>query len=208
ARQVGGDFYDFIPLKDGRWGIVIADVADKGVPAALFMALSRTNIRAVAFNRANPAETLARVNELLLSDSRSDLFVTVWYGVWNPTTAEIVYASAGHNPPILVRNNGQCEELVARGIALGVISPVKLDEKRITLAPGDVLLPYTDGVTEALRADGEEFGVLGLQTTAASVRHRSAIDIKQRIVESLDSFTVGTAQFDDLTFIVLKRLAE
>ncbi len=205
ARQVGGDFYDFIPLNNNKWGIVIADVADKGVPAALFMALSRTNIRAAAYGRDNPVETLARVNELLLSDSRSDLFVTAWYGVWDPETGELVYANAGHNPPLVLRADGMSDELTGRGIALGVINTIHLEEKRMQLKAGDVLVAYTDGVTEALRSDGTEFGVVGLQSTAANSRHRSAGDIMKRVVQAIDSFTAGEAQFDDLTLIVLKR---
>lgn len=158
ARQVGGDFYDFIPLKSGKWGIVIADVADKGVPAALFMALCRTNIRAAAFSREDPVETLIRVNELLLSDSRSDMFVTVWYGVWDPLSGELVYANTGHNPPLLLSANGTSTELMAKGIALGVVDKLKLERKSIALATGDVLIAYTDGITDALRSDGTEFG--------------------------------------------------
>ncbi len=209
ARQVGGDFYDLFPLKATtqvkKWGIVIADVADKGVPAALFMALSRTLIRAAALSRDDPAETLSRVNELLLSDSRSDLFVTAWYAVWNPETGELAYASAGHNPPLLFRADGFVEELPAKGIVLGVIDTIKLEGKRIQVAPGDVLVAYTDGVTEALRSDGAEFGVVGLQSTAASVRHRNASEIMDRIVHAVDSFTAGEPPFDDMTLIVLKR---
>ncbi|MEP7288130.1 MAG: GAF domain-containing protein [Chloroflexota bacterium] len=205
ARQVGGDFYDFIPLKNNKWGIVIADVADKGVPAALFMVLSRTNIRASAFSRDNPVETLERVNELLLADSRSDLFVTAWYGVWDPSTGEIVYASGGHNPPLLIRASGICEELSAHGIALGVIPSIKLEEKRITLLKNDLLVAYTDGVTEAMRSDGTDFGVVGLQSTAANARYGSAAEIMQRIVQTLDAFAGSEPQFDDLTLITLKR---
>jgi phosphoserine phosphatase RsbU/P len=205
ARQVGGDFYDFIPLKSKKWGIVIADVADKGVPAALFMALSRTLIRAAAFSRDDPVQTLTRVNELLLSDSRSDLFVTAWFGVWDPTNNEIVYASAGHNPPMLIRADGLTEELSARGIALGVIDTVKLEEKRVTVGPGELLVAYTDGVTEALRSDGTEFGVVGLQSTAASSRQHHTEEITNRIVSAIDTFTAGEPQSDDMTLIVLKR---
>ena len=206
ARQVGGDFYDFIPLKDGRMGIVIADVADKGVPAALFMALCRTNIRAAAFTRNDPVETLVRVNQLLLSDSRSDMFVTVWYGVWNPKTGEIIYANTGHNPPLVVQKNGLCCELTARGIALGVIEDITLERKSVTLEPGDVLIAYTDGVTDALRSDEAEFGLVGLQTTVVSSHQHSANVIAQRVVKAVDTFTGDEAQFDDLTLIVLKRL--
>lgn len=206
ARQVGGDFYDFIPLRSGKWGIVIADVADKGVPAALFMALSRTNIRAAAFNRDSPAETLVRVNELILSDSRSDLFVTVWYGVWNPTTGEIVYASCGHNPPLVILANNKYQELSAHGIALGVIDTIHLEEKRIVLQPGDVLLAYTDGVTDAPRSDGVEFGVSGLKSVATNLRLCSAQDISKGVIEAVDQFTIGEPQFDDLTLIVLKNV--
>ncbi len=205
ARQVGGDFYDFIPLKDQKWGIVIADVADKGVPAALFMALSRTLIRAAAFSRDNPARTLTRVNELLLSDSRSDLFVTAWYGVWDPSTNEVIYASAGHNPPLIIRADGLLEELWAKGIALGVIETITLQEKQVTLGPGDVLIAYTDGITEALRNDGTEFGAVGLQSTAATARNRGAGEIVDRIMQAIDTFTAGEPQSDDLTLVVLKR---
>jgi GAF domain-containing protein len=206
ARQVGGDFYDFIPLKSGKWGIVIADVADKGVPAALFMVLSRTNLRAAAFGREQPVETLLRVNELLLSDSRSDLFVTCWYGVLDPTTGELVYANGGHNPPLLIRADGLSEELSGRGIALGVLESdlITIEERRTTIRPNDLLVAYTDGVTEALRSDGTEFGVVGLQSTSAGMRHRPAADVMKRIVQAVDTFTAGEPQFDDLTLVILK----
>ncbi|MCE7949416.1 MAG: GAF domain-containing protein [Chloroflexi bacterium CFX4] len=208
ARQIGGDFYDFIPLKNGKWGIVIADVADKGVPAALFMALCRTNIRAAAFSRDDPAETLMRVNELLLSDSRSDMFVTVWYGVWDAVHGEITYANCGHNPPLLMAADGSCTELTAKGIALGVVDKIKLEKKSCTIAPGDVLVAYTDGITDALRSDGTEFGLIGLHSTLTHHRQRTATEIEKGIVSALDNFTVSEPQFDDLTLIVIKRTAQ
>ncbi|MFQ3534597.1 MAG: GAF domain-containing protein [Aggregatilineales bacterium] len=207
ARQIGGDFYDFIPLKNGKWGIVIADVADKGVPAALFMALCRTNIRAAAFNRDDPAETLMRVNELLLSDSRSDMFVTVWYGVWDAATGEITYANTGHNPPLLMSADGSSVELAAKGIALGVVEAIKLEKKTCLMAPNDVLVAYTDGITDALRSDGTEFGLIGLHSTVLQHRKRSAAEIEQRIIQALDAFTGNEPPFDDVTLIVIKRTA-
>lgn len=205
ARQVGGDFYDFIPLKGGKWGIVVADVADKGVPAALFMALSRTNIRAAAFSRDKPAETLIRVNELLFADSRTDLFVTVWYGVWDPEKCEITYASTGHNPPMLLHADGSITELAAKGIALNVIETIHLEEKHVILEPGDALVAYTDGLTDALRNDGKEFGTTGLRMVLSAVQVGSAEDLKQRIIETMDQFVGTEAQFDDLTLLILKN---
>jgi sigma-B regulation protein RsbU (phosphoserine phosphatase) len=206
ARQVGGDFYDFFPIDDHRWALVVADVADKGVPAALFMALSRTLLRAVGSNRHSPAETLARVNELLLRDTHTELFVTVWYGLWDASTGEIRFSSAGHNPPLIVRADGRTEQLTARGIALGVLPDIKLQENQVTLNPGDLLVAYTDGVTEAIRWDKTAFGVSGLQATAANLHHRPAPEIAQGVLSALDTFVGSEAQFDDLTLIALKHL--
>jgi sigma-B regulation protein RsbU (phosphoserine phosphatase) len=169
------------------------------------MALSRTLIRAAAFSRDDPGTTLTRVNELLLSDSRSDLFVTAWYGVWDPDTGVIEYASAGHNPPLVIHADGHPEELKSKGIALGVIETVTLEKKQKTLGPGDVLVAYTDGATEARRSDDTEFGMIGLQSTATSARQHNAIAIIDRIVQAIDTFTAGEAQFDDQTLVVLKR---
>jgi serine phosphatase RsbU (regulator of sigma subunit) len=205
ARQVGGDFYDFIPLKSGKWGIVIADVADKGVPAALFMVLSRTNLRAAAFSRDDPVETLRRVNELLIADSRSDLFVTVWYGVFDPIKGEMEYANGGHNPPLLIHADGRSEELTADGIVLGVVAPIELESKRIVFQSGDALIAYTDGVTEAIRSDSTEFGVAALLRTASMMRAKPASEVLKQIIHEVDTFTAGEPQFDDLTLVVLKR---
>jgi serine phosphatase RsbU (regulator of sigma subunit) len=205
ARQVGGDFYDFFPVDDHHWAVVVADVADKGVPAALFMALSRTLLRAVGSNRQMPADTLKRVNHLLLRDSRSDLFVTVWYGLWDTQTGIIRYASAGHNPPLIIRADGTAERLSARGIALGVIPDIKLQEAEVTINPGDVLAAYTDGITEALRSDMAEFGMMGLESALLSLRRKPAQAIADGIVQALDGFVAGAAQFDDITMVVLKH---
>ncbi len=207
ARQVGGDFYDFFPVDETHWGIVIADVADKGVPAALYMALSRTLLRAVGSNRPSPAETLQRVNQLLLRDTHSDLFVTVWYGLWHPPSGTVRYSSAGHNPPLVVRADGQVERLQARGIALGVIPEIALQERSITLAHGDLLTAYTDGVTEAQREDETQFGVEGLQAALLANRKRSASALVSAVVSAMDDFAAGAPQFDDMTLVVVKRVA-
>ena len=205
ARQVGGDFYDFFPLEDHQWAVVVADVADKGVPAALFMALCRTLLRAVGSNRRTPAETLQRVNELLLRDTRSER-LTIWYGL-GPDRGCLTYSSAGHNPPLLVRADGRAEALSARGIALGVVPEIRLEEKSIELQSGDVLAIYTDGITEAIRRDKSAFGIAGLQSALVAHRSQPAMELGQQVLNAVESFVLGEPQFDDITLVVIKRLA-
>ncbi|NLX10099.1 MAG: GAF domain-containing protein [Chloroflexi bacterium] len=208
ARQVGGDFYDFFPIQDHLWAIVVADVADKGVPAALYMALCRTLLRAVSSTERTAAQALLRVNELLLRDTRSDLFVTVWYGLWNARTGEVNFSSAGHNPALLIRADGTPEQLNSRGIALGVLPQIKLQEASVTLQPGDALIAYTDGVTEALSPGKTEFGTDGLRAALVGLRDQPAQDIARGVLKAVDLFAAGEAQFDDVTMIVVKHLAD
>lgn len=173
------------------------------------MALSRTLLRAVGTNPNRSAkDVLLRVNELLLRDTRSDLFVTLWYGIWDTRTGHIDFSSAGHNPPLVVRADGTVEQLISRGIALGVIPTITLNSNDVTLNAGDVLVVYTDGVTEAIRSDQTEFSVIGLQATATSLRHRAAQAIADGILKAVDTFAAGEPQFDDLTLIVLKHLPD
>jgi phosphoserine phosphatase RsbU/P len=207
ARQVGGDFYDFVPLRAGQWGLVIADVADKGIPAALFMAMCRTLLRASAINRISPAATLQRLNELLFNDSRSDLFVTAFYAVWNPQTGEVTYASAGHNPPLLLRADGTISELHSKGIALSVVPDARIAEHKITMQPGDMIVAYTDGVTEAMQLDYTEWSVERFKAAVAQHRGQSAQEMLQGILSAIDVFVAGAPQSDDLTLWVLKREA-
>jgi serine phosphatase RsbU (regulator of sigma subunit) len=204
ARQVSGDFYDFMQLADGRWAMAIADVADKGVPAALFMALSRTILRTVAFNRRDPAEVLQRTNQLIYGDTSSDLFVTVFYAVWDHDSNKMTYASGGHNPPVLVRRNGKVSLLSSDGIALGVLDEVKIDQNEIKLRAGDVIVFYTDGVSEAMNEDYDEFGLERLCMLAQNSRRGSASDIVQAITRAVDDHAGGTPQFDDITLVVFK----
>lgn len=206
ARQVGGDFYDFMPLANGNLGIAIADVADKGVPAALFMALSRTLVRATAMGGRTPSDALRRINELILSDARSDLFVTVFYCVIDPKRNTLTYASAGHNPPLWLRaRSGHAYPLNLPGIALGVIPEVNLREETIALSPGDVIALYTDGVTEALNDREEEFGVPHLEQTIRENLHRSADEIVAAVQQGLAAFTGDALPFDDITLVIVKR---
>ena len=209
ARQVSGDFYDFLQLANGNWGIVVADVADKGVPAALFMALSRTILRTVAFSitfsHANPADVLMRVNEIIINDAQSDLFVTLFYAVWQPQTRSLAYANAGHNPPLLLRQSGKTHLLSGDGIALGVLPNAKIQGRIIPIHPGDTLLIYTDGITEALNEDYDEFGMSRLHLTAETYKRRSAHEIMQAVVRAVKDHAGDTPQFDDLTLVVMKH---
>ncbi len=205
ASQVGGDFYDMFVLPDGRLGLVIADVADKGVPAALFMALSRTLIRVVAQDIPSPTEALMRTNELIISDTSSDLFVTVFYAILDPHSGEIVYANGGHNPPLLARCDGELESLRARGIVLGIVSPIHLEEKRTHLAPGDLLVMYTDGITDAINEHEEEFGAGQLAVIVEQARDCAPDRIIAEIYARVTDFAGSMPQFDDFTLVALKR---
>jgi serine phosphatase RsbU (regulator of sigma subunit)/putative methionine-R-sulfoxide reductase with GAF domain len=205
ARQVSGDFYDFLPRSDGSWGIVIADVADKGVPAALFMALSRTILRTVGFNRRDPGQVLTRVNEIINIDAESDLFVTVFYAIWDPKTKVISFANGGHNPPIIMNKKGEPRLLKAPGIALGVLPDINIATHTVRLEREDTLILYTDGVTEAINEDYDEFGMERLYLTARAARRRNAQSMVKAISDSIQDHAGGTPQFDDVTLVILKR---
>ncbi|MFN2116408.1 MAG: SpoIIE family protein phosphatase [Candidatus Promineifilaceae bacterium] len=205
ARQVSGDFYDFIPRQDDTWGILIADVADKGVPAALFMALSRTILRTVGTNRTDPAEVLMRVNEIIQYDAESDLFVTVFYAHWDPETGILTYANGGHNPPLLIKANGKPIWLKAPGIALGILPEIEIPNNSIALDPGDTLILYTDGVTEAVNADLDEFGTDRLNLTTQVLHREKPEEIISGIIRSVNEHTGDTPQFDDMAMVVLQR---
>jgi serine phosphatase RsbU (regulator of sigma subunit)/putative methionine-R-sulfoxide reductase with GAF domain len=217
ARQVSGDFYDFIPLppqsggqlmQQGRLGLVIADVADKGVPAALFMALARTLVRTVATDEASPALTIARSNGLILDDARAHLFVTLLYAILQSGSGEVVYVNAGHMPPLVVRAiDGATEELSVHGIALGVLPDAAFEETSAHLEPGDVLVLYTDGVTDASDPAFQRFGRDRLKQVANAHRHLAADELVEVIAEAIAAFVGDAAQFDDITLVVAKRSA-
>ena len=206
ANQVGGDFYDFFDLPDGRWGIVVADVSGEGVPAALFMALSRTMVRSTALSGASPAEALIRASELIRKDSRSDLFVTVFYGVLDPHSGKMVYANAGHNRPLVLEAaTGAIGELDARGIVLGVLEKVELEEKEVTIAPGDLLVYYTDGITEAVNGEKQIFGRERLRAVVAAQRTAGAQQAVDAILAAVSAFCGDAPKSDDRTLVALKR---
>ncbi len=226
AREVGGDFYDFILLPEGRLGLVIADVADKGMPAALFMTLIRTLVRATVADIDSPAEVLKRVNDVLLPDTQQGMFVTIFYGVLSTRSGELVYANAGHNPPLLSNTTkGKIKSLTRSGMALGVEENTLITEHKIRMKPADFLLLYTDGLTESFAPDGEMYGEERLMAelqalvkqeavdtqdeTGESERTRPNVDkILNAIEASQKAFTSDAPLADDLTLVVVQRLPE
>jgi serine phosphatase RsbU (regulator of sigma subunit) len=208
ARQVGGDFYDFFefPSVPGKLGLVVADVMGKGVPAALFMAVSRTVIRTMSLSGASPSEVLTRANPLILKDSHSDLFLTAFYAILDTGSGRLVYANAGHNRPLWKQAaTGQIRELAANGIVLGVLAGIDLEERAIDVAPGDMLVLYTDGVTEAMDADHRQFGRERLHAALAACAGAGARQALDSVVSVLGEFTGDTQQSDDITILVVRR---
>jgi serine phosphatase RsbU (regulator of sigma subunit) len=207
ARQVAGDFYDFFELPDGRLGLVIADVADKGMPAALFMALTRTLLRAASLEETSPAEVMARVNDLLVPDAHAGMFVTAIYAVLSLETGELRYANAGHNLPLLQRHRTQeLEQFERGGMALGVMEGIRLEEHSVFMEPGDYLIAYTDGITEAFSAKGDIYGIERLWGTIQNVGETDRAQvILDTIVDSVLDFVGDIALSDDLTLVVLCR---
>jgi sigma-B regulation protein RsbU (phosphoserine phosphatase) len=209
ARQVGGDFYDFfeLPGEPRRIGLIIADVMGKGVPAALFMALSRTTIRTTALNGRSPSSTLVWANELIQKNSRSGLFLTAFYAMLNTSSGRLVYACAGHNRPLWLRaTSGALQELAARGIVMAAFDEIDLEEREIEVAPGDLLVFYTDGVTEAMNTHHELFGEKRLQAVVTANADAPAQQVVDAVVSAVEAHVGDTAQSDDLTLLVVRRV--
>lgn len=208
ARDMGGDFYDFISLPGAtpRWGIVIADVADKGIPAALYMALSRTLMRSVAGAEHDPGSALEHVNEILLADTRTDLFVSLFYAVWDPGSGVLSYANAGHNPPLLLRPETRAQFLSEHSMVLGVEKGIRYKTHRIELEPAQLLVLYTDGVTEAANERQEFFGLHRLESLILGSEPWRAQEVANRIEQRVKDFCGMRDLSDDLTAVTLLRL--
>jgi sigma-B regulation protein RsbU (phosphoserine phosphatase) len=207
ALEVGGDFYDFIPVALDKWGLVIADVSGKGVPAALFMALSRTLIRANAVDNPTVSQAILKANKMIAEQDRANMFVTLFYGVLDTGKKTITYVNAGHNPPlVLSKKGGDIVMLAAKGIALGIMSDITLEEKEVPLREGDVVILFTDGVTESINRKQEQFGQERLIKLIEENRTLSAREIVNKIEQKVAAFSEGQSQFDDLTLVAVKVL--
>jgi serine phosphatase RsbU (regulator of sigma subunit) len=218
ARQLGGDFYDIfkLPGRGNRLGVIVADVVDKGVPAALLMVLCRTLFRATAISERPPVEALKQANVLIRMDSgryrvyeqleAGDFFVSAIYAALDLESGGVTYANAGHDRPLWLRSEeGKIEQLTARGIVLGLYDQVDLQEGQVVLAPGESLILYTDGLTEAMNAEGEIFGDPRLLETLSACQASSAQALIDALVDAVLEFTDGAPQSDDLTIFVIRR---
>jgi serine phosphatase RsbU (regulator of sigma subunit)/predicted ester cyclase len=207
AREVGGDFYDFLELEDGRLGLVVGDATGKGVPAALVMASARSMLRAIAqaLGSTSPGDVLGRVNDALFIDIPANMFVTCFYAILDPKSGSLSYANAGHDLPYLWRG-GEAEELRARGMPLGLMPGMSYEEKEIELDAGEGVLFYTDGLVEAHDPKGVMFGFPRLR--ALIVDHGEERALRDFLMEELYSFVgEGWEQEDDITLLMLERSA-
>jgi phosphoserine phosphatase RsbU/P len=206
ARAVGGDYYDFIPGAGSSTGFLIADVTDKGMPAALFMAFTRSVVRASLYGAQNPAESMARANRIICEDSKEALFVSLFYGQIDPDSGTLTYVNAGHHPALFYQaSSGKLEILSATGLPLGMEADDGYEQKALPFSPADFIVLYTDGVLDACSASGEDFGMESLQRTILEACRSSASGIVTALDRALEDFTVNAQPVDDITLLIVKR---
>ncbi len=206
AKQVGGDFYDFFKVDDSHVAFVIADVSGKGVPAALFMAVTRTMIKAYSTKSINSSDCMEKVNNLLSEESLNSMFVTTFYGIIDTQTGQIDYTNAGHNPPYILKADGSVSALPSdKNIVLGAIGGLKYKSNTATLEKGDLLYMYTDGVTEAENVNHDQFSEATLEQDLASLKGSDSQTVVNTIMTKVKEFTGEAEQSDDITQLVIKR---
>jgi sigma-B regulation protein RsbU (phosphoserine phosphatase) len=204
---VGGDFYDFFRIDNDHIGFVIADVSGKGVPAAIFMAVSRTLIRATGIRGGSTSDCITYSNTLLAKESVNTMFVTVFYGIYNIRTGEVTYTNAGHNPPYLMKADGTIQALpYSENLVVGAFDEFTYSEESTRLEPGDTLLLYTDGVTEAINVNEEEYGEKRLEAALKNLTQENCQQIINSVKDDVKAFTGEAEQSDDITLLAIKRL--
>ena len=207
AKDVGGDFYDFFRIDEDHIGFVIADVSGKGVPAAIFMAVCRTLIRATGIKGGAPSECITYTNDLMVEESVSDMFVTVFYGIYNLKSGEVVYTNAGHNPPYVVKADGSIKNLpLSKNLVTGIVEGYQYTEETLQLEHGDTLLLYTDGVTEAIDTESKEYGEERLKNLLRQSAQASCQELIDMVKADVKSFAGDEEQSDDITLLAIKRL--
>ncbi len=206
ARNVGGDFFDVLRLDNDKIGIAVADVSDKGVPAALFMMSSRTLLKGAAIGNIEPGKVLQEVNDLLDEENDASMFVTVLYAVYDPSNGKLTYANGGHDAPLVIHPDGSSTLLgLTGGIALGVAPGLEYSQSSVTLEPGETVVLYTDGVTEAMNGDGEEFGVDRMGQIFSAEPPSNAREANTAVFDAVSAFAGDTPQSDDITCLALHR---
>jgi len=215
SLQVGGDYFDFLDQGDQRLGVAVGDVSGKGMPAALLMANLQASLQGQVIHPSTVAEVVGRVNDLLVRSTDPHMFATFFYGVLDRRTASFTCTNAGHNPPLLLRADGGVEHLESGGLLLGMLPEIGYRQQTAILDPGDVLLLYTDGITEAMgpAADIEDddidpeamFGDERLLEVARANAHRPAVEQREAILRAVNDFTAGVPQSDDITLVILRR---
>jgi sigma-B regulation protein RsbU (phosphoserine phosphatase) len=204
ARQVGGDFYDVFRVSENKVAVLIGDVADKGVPAAIFMARAHALIAAEAENYENPSDVMRKVNVHITRLEKTTQFVTVLYGILNIDNGEFQYARAGHEPPLVLRQDGSVERLPYNsGMALGLWEDITLDEQTITLSSGTTLVLYTDGMTDCRNPQGKPFGLEGIKSTLSGCPRASAQEVCDYLLKTLMRYQDGSKQDDDVTLVAV-----
>jgi sigma-B regulation protein RsbU (phosphoserine phosphatase) len=206
AREVGGDYYDFLELPGGRLGIAIGDVSGKGVGAALMMASLEASLRALAAIVDDPAELMDRVNHLVRQASASDRYATLFYGIYDPATGGLTYVNAGHNPPVILRKCGgtwRVLRLETGGAVIGLL-PQRYERAPFALERGDLAVLFTDGVSESMNARYEEWGEERLIELAKTCHGLSALEVVRHILGAAQAFAAGSPQHDDMTLVVLR----
>lgn len=205
AKQVGGDYYDYVPMPDGRLAIVMADVSGKGVAAAILSATVRASIRTEAHaSHVSVQDVVATINQWTCSDTTNDMFVTMFYAIYDPVLMTLEYTNAGHCFPLLFHADGTCQTLEKGGPFLGIMEQQKFESECVPLAPGDTLIFYTDGITDSHNSERETFGTQRLHEVITRNLNASAEEMRDRIYEATEKFRGGVEQFDDLSILVMK----
>ena len=206
AKDVGGDFYDFFPIDDHRIGFTMADVSGKGVPAAIFMAVSRTLVKATGLRGLPSNECMTIVNDMLCGESVDSMFVTVFYGIYDLSTGMIDFTNAGHNPPYILHADGKVEMLATKpNLVLGAVEGMPFTNESMQLNPGDAIVMYTDGVTEAENIDHDQFGESKLEAVLATLKGAGSEQIVETINAEVKKFAGDAPQSDDITQLVILR---
>jgi sigma-B regulation protein RsbU (phosphoserine phosphatase) len=206
CRTVGGDYYDYLQFPDGRVGMLVGDVAGKGMPASLLMSSLQARVQVLFEDADNLAHKIERLNKSTCQNCPDNRFITFFMTIADPATGELVYVNAGHNPPLVVRASGGVEMLKGGGIILGILPIAKYQESRVTLTPGDVLVLFSDGVTEAADPRDQEFGEERLANLVMSLRDRCAAEIVEEVHQAVVAYSEGAPAADDITVVVARRL--